>query len=270
MRKYWYKSSCSLPWREKIVETTESEREERSGHGSIRDHPANLTFTVTLERVTEDDEGTYWCGIDASWLQGVLRDPVFQVVVSVFPGEDSPPRTSTRAARVWGWSCRPSGKTPPGQGALGEGAAEGPRVLVRSWCGHGGHWTQAICPHSMSDLNCVSQSPTGDGGWENRGEDTGPNVCFSLTPTAVLSPKIFTSTPGPPMTLPAPSWSSTTRQETLDPSQHHWSLLSSVHFLLLVFLEVPLLLSMLGAVLWVNRPQRSSGGRRSQPNCEHQ
>ncbi|XP_062936441.1 CMRF35-like molecule 5 [Cynocephalus volans] len=31
------------------------------------------------------------------------------------------------------------------------------------------------------------------------------------------------------------------------------SLLSSVHFLLLVFLEVPLLLGMVGAVLWVNR-----------------
>ncbi|XP_006886448.1 PREDICTED: CMRF35-like molecule 6-like [Elephantulus edwardii] len=35
------------------------------------------------------------------------------------------------------------------------------------------------------------------------------------------------------------------------------SLLSSVHFLLLVFLKVPLLLSMLGAVLWVNRPQKA-------------
>uniref|UniRef100_A0A4W2CLU8 Ig-like domain-containing protein n=1 Tax=Bos indicus x Bos taurus TaxID=30522 RepID=A0A4W2CLU8_BOBOX len=34
----------------------------------------------------------------------------------------------------------------------------------------------------------------------------------------------------------------------------------SVHFLLLVFLKVPLLLGMLGAVLWVNRPLRSSGG----------
>uniref|UniRef100_A0A4W2CI65 Immunoglobulin domain-containing protein n=1 Tax=Bos indicus x Bos taurus TaxID=30522 RepID=A0A4W2CI65_BOBOX len=37
-------------------------------------------------------------------------------------------------------------------------------------------------------------------------------------------------------------------------------LLGSVHFLLLVFLKVPLLLGMLGAVLWVNRPLRSSGG----------
>ncbi|XP_035304058.1 CMRF35-like molecule 3 isoform X2 [Cricetulus griseus] len=39
-----------------------------------------------------------------------------------------------------------------------------------------------------------------------------------------------------------------------------WSLLSSIYFQLLVFLEVPLLLSMLSAVLWVNRPQRCSGG----------
>jgi hypothetical protein len=35
----------------------------------------------------------------------------------------------------------------------------------------------------------------------------------------------------------------------------HRSLLSRVHFLLLLFL-VPLLLSKLRAVLWVNRPQR--------------
>ncbi|XP_035304059.1 CMRF35-like molecule 3 [Cricetulus griseus] len=39
-----------------------------------------------------------------------------------------------------------------------------------------------------------------------------------------------------------------------------WSLLSSIYFQLLVFLEVPLLLSMLSAALWVNRPQRCSGG----------
>ncbi|XP_006045261.2 CMRF35-like molecule 1 isoform X5 [Bubalus bubalis] len=41
----------------------------------------------------------------------------------------------------------------------------------------------------------------------------------------------------------------------------HLPLLGSVHFLLLVFLKVPLLLGMLGAVLWVNRPLRSSGGK---------
>ncbi|DAA18173.1 TPA: CD300 molecule-like family member d-like [Bos taurus] len=48
------------------------------------------------------------------------------------------------------------------------------------------------------------------------------------------------------------------------------SLRSSVHFLLLVFLKVPLFLGMLGAVLWVNRPLRSSGGKpqeHQQPPC---
>ena len=40
----------------------------------------------------------------------------------------------------------------------------------------------------------------------------------------------------------------------------HRSLLSSIYFKILVFLELPLILSMLSAVLWVNRPQRCSGG----------
>uniref|UniRef100_A0AAA9S3V5 CD300H molecule n=1 Tax=Bos taurus TaxID=9913 RepID=A0AAA9S3V5_BOVIN len=38
-------------------------------------------------------------------------------------------------------------------------------------------------------------------------------------------------------------------------SQQQGPLLGSAHFLLLVFLKVPLLLGMLGAALWVNRPQ---------------
>ena len=43
-----------------------------------------------------------------------------------------------------------------------------------------------------------------------------------------------------------------------------WPLLGSVHFLLLVFLKVPVLLGMLRAALWVNRPLRSSADRQSQ------
>ena len=47
------------------------------------------------------------------------------------------------------------------------------------------------------------------------------------------------------------------------PRVPHRPLLGSVHFLLLVFLKVPLLLCMLGAVLWVHRPLRSSADRQS-------
>ncbi|XP_037056708.1 CMRF35-like molecule 2 isoform X2 [Peromyscus leucopus] len=39
-----------------------------------------------------------------------------------------------------------------------------------------------------------------------------------------------------------------------------WSLLSSIHFQVLVFLKLPLFLSMLCAVFWVNRLQKIPGG----------
>ncbi|XP_023067676.2 CMRF35-like molecule 8 isoform X4 [Piliocolobus tephrosceles] len=56
-----------------------------NGRVSIRDSPENLSFTVTLESLTEEDAGTYWCGVDTPWLQD-LRDPYVQVEVSVFTG----------------------------------------------------------------------------------------------------------------------------------------------------------------------------------------
>ena len=89
--KYWCKHPCVLLWR--MVETTESEREVRRGRLSIRDHPASLTFTVTLENLREEDGGLYRCGID------VLStfDPIFNVEVSVIPGEHLPPSLQSQA-----------------------------------------------------------------------------------------------------------------------------------------------------------------------------
>ena len=87
--KYWCKHSCLLS--RNIVETTESKTEVTRGRVSIRDHPANLTFTVTLESLRKEDAGTYRCGIDTSWLEGIFRDPTFQVEVSVVPGEPCTP-----------------------------------------------------------------------------------------------------------------------------------------------------------------------------------
>ncbi|XP_053749367.1 CMRF35-like molecule 8 isoform X2 [Panthera pardus] len=79
--KYWCKKPCF--W--KILETKQSSKEVRDGRVSIRDYPANLTFIVTLENLTEDDAGTYRCGIDTSWLGGYLQDPAVHIVVSVIP-----------------------------------------------------------------------------------------------------------------------------------------------------------------------------------------
>ncbi|XP_055264641.1 protein CD300H-like [Moschus berezovskii] len=73
---------------------------------------------------------------------------------------------------------------------------------------------------------------------ESRGQDT------------VLHPPLLVT---PPSVTASSSSNSTQTSGSL--SQQQGSLLGSAHFLLLVFLKVPLLLGMLGAVLWVNRPQ---------------
>ncbi|XP_055254068.1 CMRF35-like molecule 6 [Moschus berezovskii] len=83
------------------------------------------------------------------------------------------------------------------------------------------------------------------------------------------SPKKSTSTPESPTSLAMSTWSTMSGPEAPDPSQTLWSLLGSVHLLLLVFLKVPLLLGMLGAVLWVNRPLRRPVDRWNQPTYEN-
>ncbi|XP_027829835.3 uncharacterized protein LOC101104414 isoform X4 [Ovis aries] len=53
---------------------------------------------VTLESLREEDAGRYWCGIDTSWFEGMLRDPTFEVEVSVIPA----PATATSTERSTG------------------------------------------------------------------------------------------------------------------------------------------------------------------------
>ncbi|XP_023067675.2 CMRF35-like molecule 8 isoform X3 [Piliocolobus tephrosceles] len=81
LNKYWCRPPRLLRC-DKIVETKEPAGK-MNGRVSIRDSPENLSFTVTLESLTEEDAGTYWCGVDTPWLQD-LRDPYVQVEVSVF------------------------------------------------------------------------------------------------------------------------------------------------------------------------------------------
>ena len=90
--KFWCKAPCL--WY--TVETGGSAREVRKGCVSIRDRPANLTFTVTLESLREEDVGTYGCGIDMPF----SLDPTFQVEVSVTPGEHPPPSLQHQAGHL--------------------------------------------------------------------------------------------------------------------------------------------------------------------------
>nr|XP_011718038.1 CMRF35-like molecule 6 isoform X1 [Macaca nemestrina] len=165
LNKYWCRPLLVLQC-DKIVET-EGPAGKMNGRVSIRDSPENLSFTVTLESLTEEDAGTYWCGVDTPW----HKDPIVQVEVSMSPAS---------------------------------------------------------------------------------------------------SPQSSMGTSGPPTKLPVHTWPSVTRKDSPEPSPHPGFLFSNVRFLLLVLLELPLLLSMLGAILWVNRPQRSSRSRQSWPEGENQ
>ncbi|XP_030893544.1 CMRF35-like molecule 8 isoform X3 [Leptonychotes weddellii] len=118
--KYWCKSPCV--W--STVKTKEADREVRSGRVSIRDHPANLTFTVTLESLTVDDAGTYRCGIDISGLPGFVFDHTFRVVVSVTPAKTSAPpvsitvtQMSKSTAKIMIMPTQPSSAAPTTVGA---------------------------------------------------------------------------------------------------------------------------------------------------------
>uniref|UniRef100_A0A8C8UPE9 Immunoglobulin V-set domain-containing protein n=1 Tax=Peromyscus maniculatus bairdii TaxID=230844 RepID=A0A8C8UPE9_PERMB len=168
-KKYWCRVSL-LPACKEIVRTRAS-KEAGNGRVSIRDHPATLIFTVTLENLTLEDAGTCICGVDILLFDDSLRKSLGQ---SVFP---------------------------------------------------------------------------------------------SLAPVTGSSPENRANTLGSPTSSPVHTQLSVTTEDTTPgPSLQP----RSIYFQLLVFLEVPLLLIMLSAVLWVNRPQRCSGKKQHCPDYENQ
>uniref|UniRef100_A0A8C6R8G9 CD300A molecule n=1 Tax=Nannospalax galili TaxID=1026970 RepID=A0A8C6R8G9_NANGA len=84
--KYWCRKSLLLC---STIVKTKSSGEVRKDRVSIRDHPANLTFTVTLEHLTLNDADTYECGIDTPWTEGF--DKSVEVMVFIVPEPTSGP-----------------------------------------------------------------------------------------------------------------------------------------------------------------------------------
>ncbi|XP_062072189.1 CMRF35-like molecule 6 [Lepus europaeus] len=300
LAKFW----CSLPcWPGKeIVRTKPPEVEARSGRVSIRDHPANLTFTVTLENLSSEDAGTYQCGVD----EPLRLDTNFLVTVFVSPapttalsyvgstvpvmtrpahtGEKPPdpsphPRSllssvhglllvflklplllAMLAAVLWAQGCvAVSIAAPPARprhpclqgGEIvrtkpPEVEARSGRVSIRD---HPANLTFTVTLENLSGKDAGTYQCGVDEPWKQ--EKIFLLVFVSPAPTTALS---YVGSTVPVMTRPAH-----TGEKPPDPSPHPWSLLGSVHGLLLVFLKLPLLLAMLAAVLWVNRPQRGPG-----------
>ncbi|KAL6077725.1 hypothetical protein STEG23_007879, partial [Scotinomys teguina] len=98
--KYWCRVSL-LPQCKEIVKTRAS-KEDKTGRVSIRDHPANLTFTVTLENLTLEDAGTYKCVVDIPASIGINFslgiDDSFKIMVSVVSGSSTEDRVNTLAS----------------------------------------------------------------------------------------------------------------------------------------------------------------------------
>nr|XP_004655727.2 CMRF35-like molecule 2 [Jaculus jaculus] len=83
-KKYWcrgqFDTQCDI-----IVEALGGKKG-RSDRVSITDHTDDLTMTVTMEDLSEDDAGSYWCKIQTFWiLDAWSRDPSVKVQVYVYP-----------------------------------------------------------------------------------------------------------------------------------------------------------------------------------------
>ncbi|XP_073905008.1 CMRF35-like molecule 5 [Castor canadensis] len=105
-------------------------------------------------------------------------------------------------------------------------------------------------------------------GIERIGIDLGVKVNVIIDPE---SSAIITTTKATSLTsTPSATEKTTSNQPMTLTTPLARSLLSNTHFLLLVFLEVPLFLSLLSAVLWVTRPLRRPRVRRNQPDFDNQ
>ncbi|XP_057631932.1 CMRF35-like molecule 5 [Chionomys nivalis] len=94
---------------------------------------------------------------------------------------------------------------------------------------------------------------------EKSGYDPYFKVNVNIGPAPEITTVILT-TMAPVLTSAPTTRESIANHGETQTSTLTWFVMSSIYFNILVFLELPLILSMLSAVLWVNRPQRCSGG----------
>ncbi|XP_066091215.1 CMRF35-like molecule 1 isoform X5 [Saccopteryx bilineata] len=78
-RKWWCRgaewSRCKI-----LVKTTGTEVEVKKDHVSIRDNQRSHVFTVTMEKLRQEDTGVYWCGIERTG-----TDLGIQIKVTIVP-----------------------------------------------------------------------------------------------------------------------------------------------------------------------------------------
>lgn len=79
--KYWCRGASRDSCR-KVVETAGREVPRQHGRVSITDNHVFCFVLLTLEELSEEDAGSYWCGVERAG-----RDIMTPVTVRVLPGE---------------------------------------------------------------------------------------------------------------------------------------------------------------------------------------
>ncbi|XP_059003421.1 uncharacterized protein LOC131815663 isoform X1 [Mustela lutreola] len=292
--KYW----CKTPCMGDIMKTEEADKEVRSGRVSIRDQPANLTFTVTLENLTEGDGGTYRCGIDTSWLSEYLLDLTFRVVLSVTPGADTVPGPRTGLGWPQGPCTRSCSKVKV-LGTCAQSYSEFPSTVVCSETSRslslsgpstvmgtvGGslsvqcqyeekyktftkYWCRQPCLPSWNQTVATGRSEEKMRSGRVSIVDHAENLTFTVTLENLTADDAGKYRCGIATILQEEGLHGFLPdlffqvQVFVSPR----SQVVSIHFLLLILLKVPLFLMMLSVILWVNRSQWAICGTQSRPD----
>ncbi|XP_054988258.1 CMRF35-like molecule 1 [Sorex araneus] len=82
-RKWWCRKTVLMHCHNR-VHTTGVEQVVRKDRVTIRDDQGQHRFTITMERLRDNDRGTYWCGVDTDKF-----DLAFPVRVTIAPAPTS-------------------------------------------------------------------------------------------------------------------------------------------------------------------------------------
>lgn len=104
--KYWCRGKSDTKCKT-IVEIKGNGEVKKSGRVSMRDHAGNFSMTVTMENLSEDDAGSYWCKIQTFFIwDSWSRDPAVLVKVHVLPGKAIPAPATELLGSVCAWDMR--------------------------------------------------------------------------------------------------------------------------------------------------------------------
>ncbi|XP_039766938.1 polymeric immunoglobulin receptor-like [Ornithorhynchus anatinus] len=229
------KSWCrGAPWGncQPVVSTSGHEREERNGYVSISDSPDNDTFTVTMENLAAGDTDTYWCRIGAE--RAVLGVPVMINVSRELWGPQTVTSTEGKSLKV---SCQYNPDWERNRKLWCRGAEwRSCKIIIRTSKSGGNKGTVVIRDSPRYQTFTVTMENVTEGdtdtywcGIERAENDIGARVRVTIYKA------------GPTTARPR-------------------SFLEDVGILVLLFLKMPILLGLAGAIIWMKRPQRARDG----------